>query len=168
MMAQVFTPILIAFPGTGHADGCVAAEIAATLRDEALDVHVHELEALPSLDRYGAVVVGGSLDTGTWQATARQFLTQNRSRLVLLPVAVFALTDQGSVSVDPRERHELLQELARYRWLHPISAEVFRAKAGRVTKCGCGKGGRAAVDPDEVRTWARLVARLLTPLAARS
>lgn len=61
-MPVVFTPILIVFPGDNHADRSIAGEIAATLREEALETELHDLDTLPSLDRYGAVVIGSPLD----------------------------------------------------------------------------------------------------------
>lgn len=172
-MSPVNTPILTIVPGNDIAARGVAGEIVATLREEALETELHELGARPSLDRYGAVVIGASLDAGARQVLPRQFLMHHRARLISLPVAAFAVARDGLAPPDAiDDRHVLLEELARYRWLHPIAADVFRVPvpdahvvAGNGTRPGFTLP--PGIDLEPVRSWARLVARLLTPVAAR-
>ena len=167
-MPPSFTPILIAFPETDKNARRVAGQIASTLREESLETELHGLGSLPALARFGAVVIGATFDGGEWQAAAGQFLAQNRARLILLPVAVYALDIRGAHH-HPHDRHELLQELSRYRWLHPIAAEVFRTGVPRVPSNGKLRANaqRMTFDAGAVQSWAHLVAQLLTPVTSR-
>jgi hypothetical protein len=119
-------------------------------------------------------------EAGTWQGAARQFMSRYRDALIALPVAVFALAPELPDPMDSGGRRVLLEELAQYRWLHPIAAEVFRIEdatpphvrpAEAVTMNGARHGTRTgsvgAGSHDQVRSWAHLVARLLIPAPAR-
>lgn len=182
----MFTPILVTYPGSfddsheqadvhghGHSrepgSGAirrVAEEIALTLRGEGLETEMHDLHALPPLAPYRSVVLGAPFVTGSWQGATRAFISRSRDALIALPVAVFALAPENPDPIESGSRRELLEELARYRWLHPIAAEVFRLESAAVTGNGNGAGA-GPVDHEVVRAWAHLVARLLIPAPAR-
>lgn len=109
----------------------VAEAIAATLREEGLEIAVQPMAAVRGLEPYDAVVVGAALYMFRWHKSARQFLARHRRSLGERPVAVFAL---GPVK-DPHDdkewqasRAQLDKELARYAWLEPIATRLFGGK----------------------------------------
>jgi menaquinone-dependent protoporphyrinogen IX oxidase len=166
----VFTPILTVFPDDDPSTSAVATEIVSVLREERLETAVHSLHALPPLEPYRAVVLGAPLHPLGWQGSAKPFLVENKETLIRLPVAIFAVMTNGSTPGLGEGRHRLLEELARYHWLHPIAADVFHleAPAAQVD----GSSALAVVpepvfDLEAVRSWAQLVGRLLTPARAR-
>lgn len=207
----MFTPILVAYPGSPdkphgnvhthsdvpsptHAHGpgvtgaiqSVAEEIALTLRTQGLETDVRDLGAISSLEPYRAVVLGAGFVAGAWQRAAREFMSCYREELIALPVAVFALAPSLPDPMDSGGRRVLLEELAQYRWLHPIAAEVFRVDGAlhateHPTEVALLNGsshgtptGTVGMKPDagtagheDVLAWAHLVARLLIPAPTR-
>jgi menaquinone-dependent protoporphyrinogen IX oxidase len=184
----MFTPILMTFAGSDDDDDAmrgVAISIATMLREEGLETDVRDLRIMTSLAPYRAVILGAPFSDGAWHGAARQFLGHFRDALIALPVAVFALGPEMPDPMDRGGRRELLEELATYRWLHPIAAEMFREvtpalpvplTAPLPVVTGAVNGATAMerqaanarpIDHDEVRAWARLVARLLIPAPAR-
>lgn len=153
----MYTPILTLVPGDDRVTRRVAEEVATILHAEGLDTAMHDLDTPPALDAYGAVVIGTPMTDGGWQEDVSAFLESNRASLVALPVAVFALAETPGEADD---RLGLIGEISRYRWLHPIAADVFHTPASHDAT-----QGRANLEI--VRSWARLVARLLTPAAVR-
>jgi menaquinone-dependent protoporphyrinogen oxidase len=107
----------------------VAETVATTLRGSGLQVETQPARKVPSLDAYGAVVLGAPLYMGHWLEDAGRFLAQHREALVQRPVAVFTL---GPTRPDEKEweavRAQLDQELARYPWLTPVAFELFGGK----------------------------------------
>jgi menaquinone-dependent protoporphyrinogen oxidase len=69
----------------------VAAEVARIIRQSGPEVEISPAREVKSLDRYGAVVLGGALYMGRWHKDARRLLKRYRSELASLPLAVFAL-----------------------------------------------------------------------------
>lgn len=148
----MFSPILVAVAGGVAADGAtreVGQAVAGILREHGHEVDVLAMDEVVSLDGYRAVVIGALLVSGRWHRDARPFLLRHHQALVDRPVAVFACGSDGPGEVGDG-RHRLLEELAKYPWLHPIGAEMF---------VGMGDG-------DEIGAWAHAIARTLWPPVA--
>ena len=124
-------PVLVAF-ATRYGSTQEAAEaVAATLRENGLEVSVQPLKQVRTLEGYGAVVLGAALYMGHWYNDADRFLTGQREALTGRPVAVFAL---GPIQSPANEqelqgaRAQLDKELAKHPWLSPVAREVFGGK----------------------------------------
>jgi Flavodoxin domain len=65
----------------------VAETVAATLREQRLDVDLHPAAATPDRSHYAAVVIGGARYMGRWHGDARRFY--RRRRIALAAVAIF-------------------------------------------------------------------------------
>jgi flavodoxin len=82
--------VLVAQASThGPASG-VAELVAETLGAHGLSVDLIAASRVETLDRYGAVVVGGPMRLGRWHREVGRFLQRHRTVLARLPVAVFA------------------------------------------------------------------------------
>ena len=123
----------------------VAESMAATFREEGLEVVVQPVQKVRALNGHRAVVVGAPLYLGTWHKEALALLAGNRDVLQGLPVALFAL---GPLHDDLKERQEahaqFRKALGSLPWLAPVAEEVF-----------CGK-----YDPAKLRIGDRLIAAL--------
>ena len=107
----------------------VAERIAATLREDGSVVDVQAAERVRSLDGYRAVVVGAPLYMFNWLKAARRFLSQNRTALERVPVAVFALGPTEDKEKDWQETQGQLDKvLAGFPWLTPVAVELFGGK----------------------------------------
>lgn len=107
----------------------VAERVAATLRENGLQVDVKPAKQVRALEGYRAVVLGAPLYIGRWLKDAHRFLARNQDGLAQRPVAVFAL---GPTRVEelkaPDIRAQLDQQLGKYPWLKPVAAELFGGK----------------------------------------
>ena len=137
--------ILVAYATRYGSTREVAEAMAATFREEGLEVVVQPAQKVRALNGHRAVVLGAPLYLGTWHKEALALLAGNRDVLQGLPVALFAL---GPFHDDPKERQEARAQLQKaldgFPWLRPLSTEVF-----------CGK-----YDPAKLRIGDRLIAAL--------
>jgi menaquinone-dependent protoporphyrinogen oxidase len=119
-------PVLVAYATRYGSTQEVAETVAATLREGGIEVDVHPMQEVRTLEGYGAVVLGAPLYMGRWHKDAQGFLSQHREALTERPVAVFAL---GPLSTDEQEvresRNALDEELEKYSWLTPVTVEMF-------------------------------------------
>ncbi len=104
----------------------VAETIAASLRQQGIQVELLPVREVNTLSNYSEVVLGAAIYAGRWHKDARKFLRQHHATLVNLPVAIFAL---GPLSDDEKAwqgaRAQLDQTLARFSWLTPIAVKMF-------------------------------------------
>jgi len=102
-----------------------AQAVAQTLRDHGIAVEFRAVKDVPSVDRYGAVVLGAALYMGRLHKDARRFLAAQRDRLATVPVALFV-----PGPVDKREKdwtgaqQQVDKALARHPWLKPVACEI--------------------------------------------
>ncbi len=121
--------VLVAYATKYGSTQEVAETIAATLRENRLEVNCRPMHEIETIADYGALVLGAPLYIGAWHKDAHRFLTRFRDALIQRPVAIFAL---GPLHRDAKEiqgsREELDHELAKYPWLKPVALEVFVGK----------------------------------------
>ncbi|MBN1888496.1 MAG: flavodoxin domain-containing protein [Thermoflexales bacterium] len=121
--------ILVAYATRYGSTQEVAEQIAATLREHGLTVDVKSARQVHDLEGYRAVVLGAPLYIGRWLKDAQNFLKRHQQALIERPVAMFTLGPTRAEELkDPQVRDQLDQELARYPWLKPITAELFGGK----------------------------------------
>jgi menaquinone-dependent protoporphyrinogen oxidase len=118
--------ILVAYATRYGSTREVAEQIAATLRENGLEVALLPARQVQALEGYGAVALGAPLYMFRWHKDAKRFLRRHRQALAERPVAVFAL---GPVHDEEKEyqdaRAQLDRQLARFPWLTPVTIEVF-------------------------------------------
>ena len=109
----------------------VAEAVAATLRENELEVDIQPMREVRTLAGYSAVVLGAPLFMFRWHKDALRFLSRHRQALTERPVAVFAL----GPTHDPYDEEEwqdscaqLDKELAKFPWLTPVALEMFGGK----------------------------------------
>lgn len=107
----------------------VAERVAATLRENGLQVDVKPAREVRTLEGYRAVVLGAPLYIGRWLKDAHRFLARYQEGLTQRPVAVFALGPTRLEELENAEiRAQLDQQLSKYPWLKPVAAELFGGK----------------------------------------
>jgi menaquinone-dependent protoporphyrinogen oxidase len=118
--------VLVAYATKRGSTREVAAEVARIIRQSGPEVEISPAREVKSLDRYGAVVLGGALYMGRWHKDTRRLLKRYRSELASLPLAVFAL---GPRSSEPEALEAAGAELARaldeVPEVHPFSTAIF-------------------------------------------
>jgi menaquinone-dependent protoporphyrinogen oxidase len=107
----------------------VAEAVAATLREQGLEVDLQLMREVRTLEGRRAVILGAPLYIGHWHKDVQRFLRRHREVLMQRPVAIFTL---GPTQPDDQEwagvRAQLEQELAKYPWLKPVALELFGGK----------------------------------------
>jgi menaquinone-dependent protoporphyrinogen oxidase len=121
--------VLVAYATKYGATQEVAESIAATLRENRLEVNCLPMRDAQTPSEYGAFVLGAPLYIGAWHKDAVHFVSRYREAIIQRPVAIFAL---GPVHRDEQEmqgsREQLEHELAKFPWLKPVALEVFVGK----------------------------------------
>ena len=121
--------ILLAYATRYGSTQEVAETIAATLREDGLEVDLQSMQEVKSLDRYDAVVLGAAIYNAKWNADAHQFVSHHQDALSKLPVAIFTLGPlSGSDAAKRNSRRQLDSQLAKYPWLKPVALEIFAGK----------------------------------------
>jgi menaquinone-dependent protoporphyrinogen oxidase len=121
--------ILVAYATRYGSTQEVAERVAATLREHGLTVDVKPARQVRDLEGYRAVVLGAPLYIGRWLKDAQNFLKRHQQALIERPVAMFTLGPTRAEELKaPQVRDQLDQELAKYPWLKPITAELFGGK----------------------------------------
>jgi menaquinone-dependent protoporphyrinogen oxidase len=107
----------------------VAERIAATLRENGLEVTLQPARKVRDLEGYRAVVLGAPLYIGRWLKDARRFLDRHREALTQRPVAIFTLGPTHEGEEDWQAvREQLDKQLANYPWLDPVAVQLFGGK----------------------------------------
>ena len=121
--------ILVAYATRYGSTQEVAEAIAAALREHGLEVDLHPMRKVRTLEGYRAIVLGAPIYIGSLHKDAQRFLSQHHEALSERPVAVFAL---GPTHDDENERQgsraQLDKELAKFPRLTPIALEMFGGK----------------------------------------
>ncbi len=116
---------LVAFATRYGSTRQVAEAIAATLRDQGLDVDLQPARQVRSLEGYDAVVLGAPLYIGSLLKDARRFLSRHGQALSARPVALFALGPTFATDDVQGARTQLDKELAKFPGLSPMATELF-------------------------------------------
>jgi menaquinone-dependent protoporphyrinogen oxidase len=168
--------ILVAYATKYGSTREVAEQIAATLRENGLEVTLLPAREVQSLDGYRAIILGAALYMFRWHRDARRFLRRHRQTLAERPVAVFAL---GPVNDEEKEfqdaRAQFDKQLARFPWFAPVAIEVFggvwdASKLGfpfNVLPALNKIPASDARDWEAIRAWASNVAAKLQPTDAQ-
>jgi menaquinone-dependent protoporphyrinogen oxidase len=118
--------ILVTFSTIYGSTQEVAERIAATLREQGVEVDLQPIKQVRSLDKYSAVVLGAPLYMFHWHKDALGFLSRHRAALAQKPVAIFALGPINNVEKEFLEARTMLdKELAKFPWLAPIAIEIM-------------------------------------------
>lgn len=121
------TSILITYASSYGSTQEVAEDIAATLRNQGVEVDLQPVRAVRTLNGCRAVVLGAPLYMIHWHTDARRFLARFQRELTGgVPIAIFA----GGPIEDSDEqwrdrRSDLDRELAKFPWLTPVSVQLI-------------------------------------------
>lgn len=119
-------PILVAYATRYGSTQEVAEQVAATLRENGLEVDVQPARQVRAVDEYRAVVLGAPLYIGRWLRDVRRFLMQHQKALQKRPLAIFSLGPTGEGEEEwEGVRGQLEKELAGFPWLEPVAVALF-------------------------------------------
>lgn len=162
--------ILVAYASRHGSTEEVAAEIAATLRDEGYSAAVKSAKEVRDLSSYQAVVLGAPLYMYRWHKDAKRFLSRHKRALSERPTAVFALgptRDPHDEAEWQSSREQLNKELGKFPWLEPVSLKMVGGKFDPeslkfpMNKFAASEPATDIRDWDRIRNWAlELGARL--------
>ena len=119
------TEVLVAYGTRYGSTEEVAETVAATLKEQGLEVEVKPAREVRSLDGYGAVVLGTPLYMGALHKDVRALLGRNKEALEHMPFALFAL---GPIKADDGvdgSREQLFTALAKLTLPTPVATAVF-------------------------------------------
>lgn len=95
--------VLVAYASKRGSTKEIAETVAATLRREGLGVCLEPAEAVESLERYDAIVLGSAVYMKRWRGDARHFLKKHRKSLRHVPFWVFSSGPVGDPANDNPE-----------------------------------------------------------------
>lgn len=103
----------------------VAQSLAEVLRGHSLPVELCRAADVHVIERYTAVVICAALYAGRLHKEVRRFLSEHRTALGKVPVALFVL---GPVHSEEKEwtgaRQQLEKELRNFPWLSPVVQQI--------------------------------------------
>lgn len=119
--------ILVAYATRGGTTADVAEAIAVTLIENGGQAEVHPVQAVTTLEPYGAVVVGSAIQGKQWLPEAVQFVQTHRAELSHKPFAAFLVCLTLALNNEEwREKANVAEWLAPVRTLvTPISEGYF-------------------------------------------
>ena len=121
--------ILVTFSTIHGSTQEVAEKIAATLRDQGLQVDLLPVKQVRSINQYQAIVLGAPLYMFRWHKDALNLLSRHRQSLAQKPLAIFALGPVNNVEKEFVDARAMLdKELAKFSWLKPTAIEIFGGK----------------------------------------
>lgn len=82
---------LVAYASAHGSTRGVAERLAATFKTRGIDVDVHPIEAVASVNSFDACVIGSPIYVGSWMAEAVAFVEANADVLAQRPVWLFSL-----------------------------------------------------------------------------
>lgn len=164
--------VLVAYSSKRGSTAEIAETVAATLRREGLGVCLKPVEAVDSLDRFDAVVLGSAVYMKRWRGDAKHFLKKHRKALRQKPFWVFSSGPVGDPANDnpewmePPKLAEKVEEMGGrahvvFGGCVPAEPKGFMERAMAE---GVPKQYRDRRDWDEIRTWAHQIAAELTPV----
>jgi menaquinone-dependent protoporphyrinogen oxidase len=95
-------PILVAYASRHHGTEEMAAEIADTLRHAGFEVDLRAAAEVPTIEPYGAVIVGSAVYMFQWESPALELLRRERRALTSRRVWLFS---SGPVGDGKSTRH---------------------------------------------------------------
>lgn len=166
--------VLVAYSSKRGSTAEIAETIAATLRREGLGVCLEPVEAVDSLDRYDAVVLGSAVYMKRWRGDAKHFLKKHRKALKQKPFWVFSSGPVGDPAKDdpdwmePPKLAEKVEEMGGrahvvFGGCVPAEPQGFMERAMAE---GVPKEYRDRRDWDEIRAWAQQIASELAAVPA--
>jgi len=121
--------VLVAYATRYGSTQEVAEAVAATLREQGLEVDFSPMREVRTLEQYRAVVLGAPLYMFRWHKDALHFLARHHEAITQRPVAIFALGPFHAEEKEYREvRGQLDKELAKFPWLTPRAIAIFGGK----------------------------------------
>ena len=159
----------------------IAGAIVDELRNAAIDADLRDASEVSSIRAYDAVILGSAIYMGSWLPEARSFPEHHRVALSKLPVWLFS---SGPLGADDPQPHDDPGYLASA--VGKVTPRGHRVFVGKLDAAQLGFGERIAVKMiraaigdyrvtygdfrnwDEIRGWAREIARELRPAGAVS
>ncbi len=122
--------VLVTYATTYGSTKEVAEAVAATLREQGLEVDIQHVRQVRTLVGYRAVVLGAPLYMLRLHKDARRFLSRHQSDLAERTVAMFALGPLPNTDEEGWRacRAQLEKERAKFPWLKPVAVELFGGK----------------------------------------
>lgn len=166
--------ILVAYSSKRGSTAEIAETVAATLRRGGLGVCLEPVEAVDSLDRFDAVVLGSAVYMKRWRGDAKHFLKKHRKALRQMPFWVFSSGPVGDPAKDnpewmePPKLAEKVEEMGGrahvvFGGCVPSEPQGFMERAMAE---GVPKEYRDRRDWDEIRGWAQQIAAELAAVPA--
>ncbi len=124
------TSILVNYASSYGSTQEVAEFVAATLREQGVEVDLRPIREVRALAGYRAVVLGAPFYMFHWHTDARRFLARFQRELTNgLPIAIFAGGPIEDTSEQWQDRRsDLDKELAKFPWLTPVSVQLIGGK----------------------------------------
>lgn len=158
--------ILVTAASKRGATAELATWLADDLRADGIEATLLPPEAVASIARFGAVVLGSGVYAGHWLDEAKRFARRYSTELQAVPVWIFSSGPIG----EPLKPDEIPVDVAEMQTL--TNAVAHRILPGRIDKTRLGFGERAILaalrvpdgdfrSPDEVKAWAAEIATAL-------
>jgi menaquinone-dependent protoporphyrinogen oxidase len=90
--------VLVAYASRHEATEGIAARIAERIADAGAAVDLRQVDAVDSLDAYGAVVFGAPVYDQSWPPEADRFVNEHRDVLAIRPVWLFSVGSFGDTN----------------------------------------------------------------------
>ncbi|MBA9002786.1 flavodoxin domain-containing protein [Thermomonospora cellulosilytica] len=162
------TRVLVAYGSKRGSTAEIAEWIADALRQEGIDADVADAGRVKDVTGYDAVILGGALYAGRWHRAARRFARRNAGELIHLPVWAFSSgpldhTAEEGVIEPPPSLTRIMSRIgaqSHATFGGRLDPEVHGMIASAVAK----KQGGDYRDREQVRAWAREIARELAAI----
>jgi menaquinone-dependent protoporphyrinogen oxidase len=150
----------------------IADAIAQQLDTPSVDAEVRQVDGVPDLNSYDAVVLGSAIYMGNWEGAANRFIQRHQARLATMPVWLFSSGPVGNDDHPGQGDPPRVAEIAQL-----TRARGHQMFAGKLDRHVLSLGERLVVNvvkaPDgdfrdwsAIRTWADGIARALSAYVA--
>lgn len=149
--------VLVTYASATGSTTDVAGTIGKVLGERGFSVDVKPIQDNPSLENYGAIIIGSAVQNGRWPPQAVDFVKTNQSALNRVPVALFCVHIQnlGKDKSSIQNRIAYLDEVRSL--LSPIDEGFF---AGRFNRQGAAlmlpKWIARLAPPLDFRNWRKI------------
>jgi menaquinone-dependent protoporphyrinogen oxidase len=165
-------PVLVAHASKRGSTAAIAEAVAATLREQGLEVDCRDAGEVDDIGDYDAVVLGSAVYVKRWQGDAKHFLRKHGETLASLPFWVFSSGPVGDPADDDPEWLEPPKIIKRATELGARDHVVFGGSVpaephGLIERSMAGDIApefRDRRDWDEIAAWSRSVAGELASL----
>lgn len=165
--------VLVAYASKNGSTAGIATMIAEALREQGLTVEARAVGEVRGVGPYDAVVLGSALYAGRWRREALRFARHHQADLTERPVWLFSSgpldATAGERILPPVPGVQRLVDRLRARGHVTFGGCLQDGARGRIARMivKSGRGGDFR-DPEQIRLWARDVARELTRKVATS